>query len=145
MQQPMGGQYMTSSPQRGNQMSPTMMATTRQLSSPQGNSRPVWPSGFNPTQSMNKASVNMTTLAFDPARLVSAAPPASAKGGVGITFMDRRGPRGLTEVFAKSIAEGSSAGLSGKVKPGDILVEVNGEDVDGLDTQVRLHGFSRSP
>lgn len=136
--QPMGGQYMVSSPQRGQQM----MATTRQLS-PQGQGGVVWPAGYSGNQSMNKASVNMTTLAYNPARLSSAGPPVSGKGGVGITFMDRRGPRGLTEVFAKSIIEGSSAALSGKVQPGDILVEVNGEDVDGLDIQVRLR--SRSP
>eukprot|EP00286_Rhodomonas_abbreviata_P027736 CAMPEP_0181298362 /NCGR_PEP_ID=MMETSP1101-20121128/5740_1 /TAXON_ID=46948 /ORGANISM="Rhodomonas abbreviata, Strain Caron Lab Isolate" /LENGTH=306 /DNA_ID=CAMNT_0023403375 /DNA_START=69 /DNA_END=985 /DNA_ORIENTATION=+ len=50
-------------------------------------------------------------------------------GGVGIVFTDHLDTRGVNEVLVKKVWEGGPADRSGKIKVGDVLSDVNGEDV----------------
>jgi len=59
--------------------------------------------------------------------------PARQKFGVGILFAEQTDPsNGNVQVVVKDVYENSPAASSGQIKPGDVLVTVDGQSVQGM-------------
>jgi len=101
--------------------------------------RQVGPSGQAPPESNSMAQLQ-ARQAPEPPAAAAAATPVSPRGppaGVGLVFKESR-RNSTTALVVKSLAPGGPAEASGKIQVGDILLKVDGKEVNSIEKAGQL-------